>query len=60
MDAIQYHLDSACRYTVKVHGFALDKYNIKSGVYEAIKFRTKVAAEKAALAKIALNRKIAL
>lgn len=58
-EAIQYHMDGDCRYTVKVYGYPLDRFNPKSGVYEAIKFRSKGAAEKAARDRIELNRTFA-
>lgn len=58
-DAIEYHMHGDCRYTVKVYGWTLDKFNEKSGTYAAIKFRSKGAAEKAARARIELNRKMA-
>jgi hypothetical protein len=44
------------RYSVKVAGRWLDKFNAKRGVYEVVEFRTKAAAEKAARARLAYLR----
>jgi hypothetical protein len=44
------------RYSVKVAGRWLDKFNVKRGVYEVVEFRTKSAAEKAARERLAYLR----
>jgi hypothetical protein len=44
------------RFTVKLHGHLLDRFNDKRGVREARKFKSREAAEKAARYQNEVNR----
>lgn len=59
MNLFEFFCGSDGRYTVKVCGYTLDKFNAARGVYEQRKFRSRGVAEKAANEKLKAIRQIA-